>query len=274
MPKKPPRERWALDVIERVEAFMHSPELSRLREMGQAASGRNTLLRSDEWWGLDGAPTSNEYREFQREREAVGARFGLASYTTEWASLMEDFDPTRFQNYFALEAKAPQLRVVTDAEDGLFLRWLVYEAWQLGLVVILQRGPTSSTLIPVEPESPTTSLDSSRRPPRSKAFKVVFDPPSEYPPEAAAEMSKKAVRMERCLAGRLGYRVRQRMRSSSLTSRASELRVDKQTLDPGEMYDVIDDVYRDEEISEDRKRRNIVKSQRHRVKRRFQRRTE
>jgi len=274
MPKKPPRERWKLDVIERVAAFMHSPELSRLRKMGVAASGRNTLPTSDEWWGLDGAPTSTEYREFQRECEAVGARFGLASHTIEWASLLEDFDPTRYQNYFALEAEAPQLRVVTDAEDGLFLRWLVYEAWQLGLVVILQRGPTSSTLIPAQPERPTTTLDSSRRPPRSKAFKVVFDPPPEYPPEAAAEMSKKAVHMERDLADRLGYTVRLRMRSSSLTSRASELRVDKQRLEPGEMYDVMDDVYEDGEISEDRKRRNIAKSQRHWVKRRFQKQTE
>ncbi len=270
MPKVPPEERWKRDGRERYEAFRRCQDLPRLRRRGLAVLGRQHLLSSEDWWDTSKAALRSEaYRHFQRECRETGDRFGLAQWTVEMACLLVDYDPDREPH--VLEAEWPGLRVVTEFNDDLFLSWLLYEARQIGLHVDYQQGSVRMPIIcvpfPVQPEK-RLSLD--RRPPRARAFQVLPKIPPGYPPEAAAQLGRKAAQLQRELARRLGYNVPQRMRGSALAARASELRIGEEPLPPGGVYEIMDDVYEHQDLGQDQKRRGRVKSQRHRVKKRFQ----
>lgn len=289
MPKVLPAERWRREVLERVEAFRHSKDIRRLREKGLAILKREDLVRPEEWWNrADGHMNSKEYREFEVECEELGAWFGLARWTVEWACLMQNYEPGGQMHI--LEAQWPQFLVVTEVDDDFFVRWLMYKTWEISqeieqstqkdverlkypftLQVVHRNGSVSIPIVAVPlSECPSDALHPSHLPPRSTAFRLVIELPSGYPPEAAAEMARNAAQVERELARRLGYNVPQRVRNSPLTSKASKLRVGEESLDRGDIYDIVDDIYGEQDLANDQKLRNRVKSQRHRVDKRFE----
>lgn len=156
MPKVSPEELWKRKVLERVRRFMQSPDLIRLRKIGQTILDRDTLVGPEEWWDrAGGLMNTPEYRAFEVCCEEVGHEYGLAQWTVEWASLMRDYDPTEQDH--VLEAEWPSIHVVTvvtDVTEDLFLRWLIYEAGRMGLYVQQQTGSTVTPVIAVPMEEP------------------------------------------------------------------------------------------------------------------------
>ena len=273
-----PEERWAEYVLEGYEAFRQSEEFGRLRERGLRILGREVLLEAGEWANrADGLMNSKEFRLFSAACAKVGARFSLAGWTVEWAYLMRHYEPGKQSEHHVLEAEWPEVRVVTESDDNRFLDWLIYESWELHLFVTRHTGSTITPVVAAPwPERPERRLDPSRRPPRSAAFRMEVKLPPGFPPEAAAELSRKAAQLERELFRRLGYDVPQRMRGSSLTPKAAQLRAAKETLSSNEIYDIMDEIHDERELEEsadrDQTRRNLIKSQRHRVKVRLRKR--
>ena len=88
-----------------------------------------------------------------------------------------------------------------------------------------------------------------------------------YPPQASANLEKRAKQLGKELFRRLGYSIPKRLRSSPLVTMADELRV-AHTLASREAYDVIDDIY-GEDLTDDRKRRKLVASRRHKLRKRL-----
>ena len=156
MPKVSPEELWKRKVLERVRRFMQSPDLIRLRKIGQTILDRDTLVGPEEWWDrAGGLMNTPEYRAFEVCCEEVGHEYGLAQWTVEGASLMRDYDPTEQDH--VLEAEWPSIHVVTvvtDVTEDLFLRWLIYEAGRMGLYVQQQTGSTVTPVIAVPMEEP------------------------------------------------------------------------------------------------------------------------
>jgi hypothetical protein len=93
--------------------------------------------------------------------------------------------------------------------------------------------------------------------------------PTGYPPEAANHLQKEAGRLAKELLMRLGYSIPQRLRTSSMVSMADKLRVADEHLAYGDVYPIMDKVYRDQDITRDRQRRNTIKTRRHRLKKRL-----
>ena len=267
MPKSNPTERWRLHVAERYQSFQHSAEIKRLRRQGLAALGRKKRLTFEdfdrEFWG--GKVETNAYRDYQRDCREVGARFGLAPWTVEWACVIKGYVPD--QSLYPAEARWPRVFVVTNVEEGPFLKWLVHEALQLGLTVSHQGDGESVVLLGGRPETP---LEGSQLPPLYSAFQMsVQIPPGYYPPEAAAELGRQATQQGKELATQLGYSIPQRIRNSPLVSQADEFQVSKDTLASGAVYDIVDAVYGEQDFADSSKLRNRAKSARHRVKRRL-----
>ena len=268
MPKRGPEERWRDHVLEGYQAFRASKEFEELRRKGLRALGRTKLFTFEEWYGSFGSRVQNEqYMAFVRECRVVGERFNLQEWNVAMACLVRGYQPD--QGGLAFEANYPQVRVVIDTTDELFLRWLLYEATQLGLVVVVGTGTSevSVVLVPVyaRPEEPLTAA---HRPALDCAFSVRVETPPLYPPEAAAELHRRAQQAARELLRRLGYRVPDRLRKSQLPSLMEELRIGKK-LSSAETAEIVDDIYGDK-AGDDADLRRRVKDRRHKLKRRLE----
>ena len=126
MPKTSPFEGWNNHVMERVTAFKQSPDLRRLRRKGLSILGTSRRLTDEqfirEFWG--GRVETEEYTAFQDDCRQTGLRYRLASWTVEWTCILRNYHPERAQ--YVVEARWPKMTVVTEAQDELFLAWLVY----------------------------------------------------------------------------------------------------------------------------------------------------
>ena len=96
--------------------------------------------------------------------------------------------------------------------------------------------------------------------------------PTGFPPEARAELQKEAARLERKLLLKLGYtNVHMRLRASSLVKKARILKVSIKKLPSRGLYQVAAETSGDEttEVDKDKQLVKTLKTQRHRVKKRF-----
>ena len=64
----------------------------------------------------------------------------------------------------------------------------------------------------------------------------------------------------------MGYDIPHRLRGSGLLRNAPKLRLDEEVLGPNEIGKMVDAIYGELDLDGDRKRQNLVKSQRHRAK--------
>ena len=116
---------------------------------------------------------------------------------------------------------------------------------------------------------PSNPLESTDRPPSRNAFSIRVEAPTDYPPEATAQLHSKAAKLGKELRKRLGYKVRERLRSSSLVDKAKELKVEEAPLGGGGTYDIMDEMYPDEDMKKDQARRKTTGSRRHRTRQRL-----
>ena len=182
-----------------------------------------------------------------------------------------------YRQPYVQEAQWPRLLVVTTINDEVFIRWLHHHAWGalaawgkgplLEPVVVKQEGfqrvPVVLPLAPPYAEEPTRP---SPLPPVGRAFHVSLDIPLEYPPEAAADLGRASTQYGRELARRMGYDMPHRLRGSGLLRNAPKLRLDEEVLGPNEIGKMVDAIYGELDLDGDRKRQNLVESQRHRAK--------
>ena len=264
-----PEELWRRHTIKRFVAFKQSGELDRLRKKGLSICGRKKRYSPEEWFhSFSRRYSLPGYREFAMECAAVGERFGLASWTVYCACLVLQYEPA--EQPFPIEIEWPVVRVVTKSTEPDFLTKLAYEAQMLGLYVVQRQGSVDNVhllahpvpLCQLEPPPVPSSL-----PPRESAFSIRVEVPIGYPPEAGARLQKEVSRLARELARSLGYPMPHRLRSSPLVSMASTLRVGEK-LSFGEAYDIVDDVYGGD-LTDDEKRRRLIGSRRHRLKKRL-----
>jgi len=265
--KLPPEERWKKEVIERYKAFMLSEDLERLRSEGLAILGRMQLISSEEWGQIsrEGMGIAS-YRDWYEECRLVGERYGLAQWTVQLTCLLEGFDPEAYP--IVLEVDWPTMRVVTRSSNAVFLQHLAWHAQKLGLYAVQRDGSLESALLNLGPE-PSSQLESADRPPGRNAFSIRVEVPTDYPSEAASQLHREAAKLEKELRKRLGYKVRERLRSSPLVEKAAELKVEEAPLSLGGAYNIIDEMYPGEDMKKDKARRKTTGSQRHRVRKRL-----
>jgi len=244
MSKITPEERWRKHIMERYEAFKLSGELRKLRAEGLKILRRKKLYTSEEWNDtFRQRAYSHEFRTWYEKCETIGERFGLARWTIEMACLLKGYKPERMP--FVLESEWPRIRIVTENTDPVFLTRLAYETQRLGLHVIQRQGSVEATYIftnPVpimflEPPPLPTNL-----PPLNNAFHIRVEVPVGYPPEGTAKLNKKAGQIAKEVLKCLGYSISQRLRTSNLASKASDLKIGEGKLQSGEIYNIIDNV--------------------------------
>lgn len=263
--KLKPEQRWYNLILERYQAFKLSGELERLRHQALKILRRRKLLSNLEYWKLPLTEGPLAYNsEWMRQCEKVAERFGLAPWTVKMACLLENYAPEK--EPYPIGAQWPSLRVVTENTDEVFQRHLFYHALCFGAHVYLERGRTRTATIFLDScpvygplESPLTD---SQRPPRDKAFRVEVNVPPVYPPEAAKQLAGFGVQLTRKILLRLGYPVPRRLRSTKLLPEAGKLRIGERPLSSGAAYEIIDELFPDRDLSQDQKRRKLVKSRR------------
>lgn len=261
-----PEELWRRHTIERFIAFKQSGELKRLHRKGLATCGRKKGFTGNEWFeSFHKRYPSPEYQAWHNECEAVAEKFGLAPGTVVCACLVAGYDPEK--ELSVIEGQWPQLRVITEQTNSLFLQWLSYEAQRLGLYVVQRQGSVETTLLNLN-SPPDSALPPSEKPPRDSAFYLRVEIPLGYPPEAARKLQEKADQLAKELSRRLGYPTPQRLRDSPLVAMADKLKVAKHPLASGEAYNIIDDIY-GENLTDDQKKRKLVASRRHRLRKRL-----
>ena len=90
-----------------------------------------------------------------------------------------------------------------------------------------------------------------------------------YPPEAASQLQKEAIRLARELAKRMGHEVPQRLRTSKLVAMSDVIEAEKIPLPRGKLYDIVDKIYPDGDLSKHQQRRNLTASRGHKVRKRL-----
>ena len=223
--------------------------------------------------------TKEEFQDFDRECQRVVRARPDGNY---YVVSDQGFEHLRSLYLQAIGAK---IRVVTESNDEEFVHWLVFLAKFVYLSVqwstskldfpqpqVVQKNSSQLTPVLFIPfvTRPEKDLVSDRLPPRASAFRIQAEFPPNYPPDAAAELGKRTMGFERELARRLGYKVPKRMRSSSLATKTSSLRLNQQRLPRKGIYDLMDKTYGELEGSQEKTARNRIKSRRNRVRRRFQ----
>ncbi len=248
-------------------------EFKKLQQRGLAVVRRRELLTPVEWWTVLGEVWSSpEYREWQQECRQLGDRLGLTTWVIEMACLLKDYTPDKQPHVAAVQW--PQIGVVTDCTDQVFLDWLRYEVEQLNpsLHVYQREGSSDHRTGHINGPRPPTPLTDSNKPPRHKTFMMRVDIPVDFPPEEARKFQKSASDLGRELLRRLGYPVTERQRTSKLMPRAAELRAGKAQLSSGETYNIIDDIddiHGEDDPGNDQQRRKLISSQRNALRRRL-----
>ena len=277
MPKRTPEQRWTGYVREQVAVFRACPEFRQLRREGLRALGRRRLFTEEEWgWWVLNDQAPDDYRtNFVPRSAEVAARYGLAPETARLLCLVRGYRPEN--NVFRIEAPAPSVRILLgDEVDPVFGAWVLHEAWRLGIRV-LQKTPGGADMalitIPVPPR-PQEPLTDARRPPRPAAFRLRVETPPFYPPEAAAELHRRAQQLSHELLRRLGHPVPERLRPSPGARQAAKLRLNKDRLGRLEAGDIAEDLCGEgpdgEGWKDDAQRlRRRVSSQRYRLRRRL-----
>ncbi len=273
MPKSIPLERWQEHILERITALRLSGKLKSLRRGGLAVLHRRKLFTNEEWWqSFTQRATSPEYLNWCKECEGLADEFGLAVWVVTMMCLLKGYHPERDIGIMVIERDWPRIRVVTDSTNQMFLKSLSREARKLGLITVQKIHGIENTLVYVDVISDDNESDSDSPPePLSPGdtFNISVQTPVGFPPEAASKLQREASKLGRELARSLGYRVPKRLRTSKLVCMSKVLEADKRRLPSGALYDIVDKVYPDGDLSKDQQRRKLIASRRHRVRKRL-----
>lgn len=267
MVKLKPEERWNGMLLERFKAFRISGELKRLRDKGLRALGKRRRLTSLEYWKLPLTGGSPDYMAWDKECKKIAEHFGLAPWTVKMACLLRGYDPVK--SPFPIGVNWPSIRIVTKHEDPIFLKQLFYHARELGVPAYVQESGHKTALIFLDYEFIPSTLPNLHKPSIHDVFTVELEFPPIFPPEARQQIGKNADDIKRELLERLGYKVPKRLRTTTLISKASRLRISKNRLAKRELYEIVANTSKYATEEEDKQRRKKVKSRRHFLKQRL-----
>ena len=267
MAKLSPEERNQRLLFERFAALKQSKDLKKLRKQGLLILHRQKMFTGTEWVDQHQQRiTSREYIYWvNNECKKLGDLFGIASWAVAMACLVRGYRPEKGDLYIGSDW--PRIEVVTEFDEPKFLKKLTYEAQNLHLPVILKRGSEETHLILVSPTGEKPVLVKKHF--IHSAFTTRMAIPVRYPPEAARNLQRRAIRIQRKLLIRLGYSVPQRIRTSSLVTQVSKLKVNKSSLPQRGIYEIVVKLYKEGDIAQDEIRHNAVKVMRHRIRKRF-----
>jgi len=266
-----PTERWSRHVIERYMALKISGEWKKLRAKGLRVLGRKKLYTAEEWYSIHLCLTkSKKYMEWYAKCRELGDRFGLAPWTIEMLCLLKGFDPEGCG--LVLESEWPTIRLITENTDPNYLSRLAFEAQRFGINIIQKQG-SSETICLFSSNRPIEVMDAPPSPPKlpypHNTFRIRIETPVGYPPEGKAEMEKRADMIGKEILSRLGYNIPKRLRTSQLVLQIADLKMSKKTLDWGESYDIVDKIYGDDDLNQDKQRRKRVIDKRSKMKKKF-----
>ena len=270
MSKTSPQERWQKHVMERYAAFKLSGEIEKLRAEGLKILGRNNLFVAEEWNATFTQRASSEkFLIWYEKCKTVGERFGLGQCTVELACLYKGYKPEELP--FVMESDWPRIIIITEVSDPVFLKRLAYEAQKLGTQLVQRRGSVEISQIYINtlpfPQEETPTMPDTM-PPVNSALRARVETPIGYPPEGISQLTKEAARLEKVILSRLGYHVSLRLRNSPLVPKAYELKMNQKHLASGGSYDIIDNMFEDD-LSQDQKRRKLIKSRRYKLGKRL-----
>ncbi len=267
MAKIDPRERWSRYIIERIKALKLSGKIEPLRAKGLAAVNRNEQYSEEEWWqSFQQRAKSPDFLKWYEECETIANEFDLAPWVVSTMCLLNGYKPETDVGFMAMERHCPRIRMVTESTNIEYLRILSYEAHQLGLYVVQRLHGVETTLLNFDL---STTFSTPGKPNKGDTFKIEVEIPVGYPPEAASQLQKEASRLARELARCMGQRIPKRLRTSQLVTMSEVLEVGKGPLPRGEIYDIVDKMYPDGDLSKDQQRRKLTASRRHKVRKRL-----
>jgi len=270
MSKLAPEELWRRHTLERYEAFRQSGNLEELSKEGLEACGREEPFTTLEWAksSMRERYLSARYMEWHHKCETVAQKFELAVWTVVCACLISGYEPGEAR--LVIESEWPRIRVITESADTQFVARLAYEVHLRGLHVIARQGSVETAQLFLNPV-PIMNIEPppmpSSMPPPASAFRMRVETPVGYPPEAARRLQKAANELGKEILIALGYSIPKRLRISKLVAMADRLKV-ANTLASGEAYDIVDDIF-GEDLTDDQKRRKLVASRRHKVRKRL-----
>jgi len=265
--KLSPKERWLKHLEERIKALKLSGKIEPLRAKGLALLHRKKQYSVEEWrQSFQQRAKSPKYLKWHEECEIVANEFNLAPWVVTMMCLLKGYKPEEDVGFMAMERDWPHIRMVTGSTNMQYLRRLSYEAHQLGLYVVQRVHGVETTLINLDAISTcstTEKLD------KGDTFKIDVEIPVEYPPEAASQLQKETSSLARELTRRMGHPIPQRLRASKLVDMSEVLEAEKGPLPKGKLYDIVDKIYPDGDLSRDQQRRKLTASRRHKVRKRL-----
>jgi hypothetical protein len=267
MAKLAPKDRWLKYLEERIKALKLSGKLEPLRKKGLAVVHRKKQYSVEEWWqSFQQRAKSPDYLKWYEECETIANEFDLAPWVITMMCLIKGYKPEKDVGFLAMERDWPRIRMVTESTNTQYLRGLSYEAHQLGLCVVQRVHGVETTLLNLDP---ITTSSAPGKLNKDGTFKIDVEIPVGYPPEAASQLQKEASRLARELARRMGHPIPQRLRASKLVAMSEVLEAEKGPLPRGRIYDIVDKIYPDGDLSKDQRRRNLTTSRRHKVRKRL-----
>ncbi len=267
MAKLAPSDRWLQHVREHIIALKLSGKLKLLRTKGLSMLHRKKLYTDEEWrQSFSQRAKSPEYLKWYEECETVANEFGLAPWVVSMMCLLREYHPEKDVGFVAMERDWPCIRIVTDSTNSSFLQNLTREAQQLGLYVVHRLHGVETTLLNLDSSSDFSMPGEF---PKGDTFTIDVETPIGYPPEASRQLQKKTSWLASELARRMGYRIPKRLRASKLVTMSEVLEAEKRPLLRGKIYDIVDKMYPDKDLSKDQQRRRLIASRRHRVRKRL-----
>lgn len=271
MAKSAPEELWQKHIVERLKAFRLSSQFRNLRKEGLAACGRTKRFTALEWATspMKNRYASPTYMDWYKKCGEIGKKYGLAQWTVVCVCLISDYRP---ESGLVVESRYPVIRVVTEQTEPQFVKRLTYEAQLRGIHLIVRHGQTEFTqllldLVPPGSFGPPPLPPS--MPPKTDAFYMRVETPVEYPISAAVRLQQATNKVGKDIMASLGYPISQRLRVSSLVSKADKLEINKRHLPNRGLYEIVSKTYKEGTAAEDERRRKTVKTQRHRMRKRL-----
>jgi len=267
MAKLAPKDRWLRYIKERIKALKLSGKVEPLRAEGLAVVHRKKQYTMEEWWqSFQQRAELPEYLKWYGECETIANEFDLAPWAVTMMCLLKGYKPEKDVGLMAMERDWPRIRMVTESTNTQFLRRLSHEAQQLGLYVVQRVHGMKTTLLNLDP---ITTFSTPGKLNKGDTFRIDVEIPVGYPPEAASQLQKEASRLAHELARHMGHRIPKRLRTSKLVTMSKVLEAEKGPLPRGKLYDIVDKIYPDGDLSKDQQRRKLTASQRHRVRKRL-----
>jgi len=156
--------------------------------------------------------------------------------------------------------KSSEYRKLPLHKDQIFLKQLFYHVRELGIPVYVQESGHKTAPIFLNHEFVPSPLPNSHKPSIHDVFTVELEFPPIFPPEARQQIAKDTDDIKRELLKRLGYRVPKRLRTTTLISKASRLRLNKSRLAKRELYEIVAETSKYATEEEDKRRRKTSSS--------------